>query len=347
MMKKLSILIPVYNAEKELPQCLDSILPQLDDEIEMILVDDGSKDNSLAVLRDYQNRYPMISVYAQPNSGCTAARKTALQYASGKYTWFLDDDDRVEDNTIQKLVQLLDDDPDILVFGNTVDFIEEGYSFDMPTPDCTYTKTADAVADCFRNDNFNTYWNKFYRTSILKDHPECLPVGHENSGDLIFNCVAFTYSRRVKSSALIAYHYVKRAKESMVNRYLPDCIPVLIDKETAVRDMMKALGEPDHPLIDNYLLREYEVFVINMFADGNPYNRKERLQLVREYITTPAALASIRKAETPNRYSEIFKKTAVSGSPAKIVNTYTLLSFAKNTFGSLYRRYRRRIYTGS
>ena len=345
-MKKLSILIPVYNAEKELPQCLDSIIPQLNDEMELILVDDGSKDGSLAVLNAYKKQYPFISVYAQENQGCTAARKKALSFAEGSYSWFIDDDDRVEDNTIERLLEYLDSDPDILVFGNTVDFVEEGYSFDMPTPDKTYVKTADAVADCFKNDNFNTYWNKFYRTSILKGHPECLPAGKENSGDLIFNCVAFTHSKKVVSSPLIAYHYQKRARETMVNRFLPDSEVILKDKEDAVREMMKALGEPYHPLIDNYLLREYEVFVINLFAEGNSYNGKERVRMVRENVTTPSGIRAIQNAETPNRYSEIFKKTARSGNPVKIVRTYALLSFAKNTFSGIYRRFRRRIYTG-
>ncbi len=346
-MKKLSILIPVYNAEKELGQCLDSIIPQLDDGSELILVDDGSKDGSLRVLNEYKERYPFINVYAQQNQGCTAARKKALSYAAGKYSWFIDDDDRVEPDTIAGLLKCLDSDPDILIFGNTVDFVEEGYSFNMPTPECTYAKTAEAVADCFRNDNFNTYWNKFYRTSILKDHPECLPAGKENSGDLIFNCVAFTHSEKIVSSPLIAYHYQKRARETMVNRFLPDSTEVLQDKEKAVREMMAALNEPDHPLIDDYLLREYEVFVINLFAEGNPYSRKERVRLVRENVTTPAGIRSIKKAAAPNRYSEIFKKTALSGNPGKIVAVYTVLSFAKNTFSGLYRRFRRRIYTGS
>lgn len=344
-MKTLSILIPVYNAEKELGQCLDSIIPQLNDEIELILVDDGSKDHSLQVLQDYQARYPEIRVYAQPNAGCTAARQTALGYASGKYSWFIDDDDRLEENTVHKLLRYLKDDPDILIFGNTVDFVEEGYTFNMTCPDRVYLKTVDAVADCFENDNFNTYWNKFYRTSILKDHPECLPAGKENSGDLIFNCVAFTHAKKVISTSLIVYHYEKRAKESMVNRYLPDETTVLKDKEDAVKQMMSDLGAPRHPLIDNYLLREYEVFVINLFADGNPYNTQERLNLVREYITTPQGMNVIRTAQAPNTYSKIFKKTAESGSPAMIVRTYAALSFAKNTFSGIYRQFRKFTYT--
>ncbi len=343
-MKKLSILIPVYNAEKELGQCLDSILPQLTEETEMILIDDGSRDQSWQILQEYKDRYPEISISHQENQGCTATRKHALARAQGKYSWFFDDDDRIEPDTLPVLLSYLDDDPDILIFRNTVDFVEENYSFEMNCPDKVYDDPIPAIEDCFRNDSFNTYWNKFYRTSILKDHPECLPEGKENSGDLIFNCVAFTYAKKIISTSLLVYHYQKRARETMVNRFLPDSVEVLKDKEAGVQTMMDLLQDPRNPLIDNYLLREYEVFVINLFADGSPYTREEKINMVQEHVLTPRGMVAIQNAEAPNTYSRIFKRAAVTFNARKIVDTYTVLSTAKNTFGGLYRQFRKMTY---
>lgn len=89
----ISIIIPIYNCESYLEQCLNSVLSQSLKEIEIICVDDGSSDGSLAVLQDYAKRYDNIHVYSQQNSGAGMARNLGLHHATGDYVAFLDADD--------------------------------------------------------------------------------------------------------------------------------------------------------------------------------------------------------------------------------------------------------------
>ena len=103
-MVEISITVPVYNVEKYLPRCLNSLVNQtfkLDYEI--ICVDDGSTDNSGKILDDFAQKYPKIKVIYQENAGLSEARNTALKYVTGKYTMFVDSDDFIAPNALEDL----------------------------------------------------------------------------------------------------------------------------------------------------------------------------------------------------------------------------------------------------
>jgi glycosyltransferase involved in cell wall biosynthesis len=125
---KLSIIIPVYNTEKYIRKCIDSCLDQdLDStEYEIILVDDGSTDNSLKILLEYGQKYNNITVLTQANKKQGAARNHGLKYAKGKYIWFVDSDDWVEANVLNVLTtQVEKNNLDILAFGARNTYEEE------------------------------------------------------------------------------------------------------------------------------------------------------------------------------------------------------------------------------
>ena len=98
---KVSVIIPVYNTEKYLRECLDSIVNQTLREIEIICVDDGSTDGSLEILLEYEHRDPRIRVFTQPNKNAGAARNNGFRYATGEYLSFLDSDDYFEPQMLE------------------------------------------------------------------------------------------------------------------------------------------------------------------------------------------------------------------------------------------------------
>lgn len=93
---KVSVIIPVYNAEKYLRECLDSVVNQTLKEIEIICVDDGSTDGSLTILREYRKKDKRVKVLTQANEGVSAARNRGLLSACGEFVAFLDSDDYIE-----------------------------------------------------------------------------------------------------------------------------------------------------------------------------------------------------------------------------------------------------------
>lgn len=103
-----SIILPVFNAERFLPQCLDSILRQTYQEWELIAVDDGSKDGSMEILKSYENRDHRIHIISKENEGVSIARNVALEQTHGDYIYFVDSDDIVMPEALMILVKAMD-----------------------------------------------------------------------------------------------------------------------------------------------------------------------------------------------------------------------------------------------
>lgn len=114
---RISIVIPVYNAEEYLRRCLESCLAQTFRDFEIVCVDDGSKDGSGVILDEYAAKSPKIMVVHQANSGVVAARRAAIEVAKGEFCYFLDSDDWLPETALDDLAAVADDETDIL-FGN-------------------------------------------------------------------------------------------------------------------------------------------------------------------------------------------------------------------------------------
>lgn len=117
-MPKISVIIPVYNVSDYLSKCLDSILNQSLKDIEIICVNDGSSDNSLEILKDYEKKDKRIIVIDKENEGSGVARNAGLAIAKGEYVYFVDGDDWIEENALEKMLKKAEDlNTDMLIFG--------------------------------------------------------------------------------------------------------------------------------------------------------------------------------------------------------------------------------------
>lgn len=171
-MPKLSIIIPVYNIEKYISNCLDSILSQSFEDFEVICVNDGSTDDSLSELQKYRNDERVI-IIDKKNEGSGVARNSALAIARGEYVFFVDGDDWIEENSLQKMVDEADRlKTDILVFGGLSYYEGKGqnggYSANkLPKKYLNRVVSAkDIKKDIFKFPS--TAWTKLYRREFLQ-----------------------------------------------------------------------------------------------------------------------------------------------------------------------------------
>ena len=118
-MPKVSIIVPVYNAEKYISRCIESVLSQDFNDYELILINDGSEDSSLEVCETYRFNYKQIKVFSQKNFGASSARNIGLQNAIGEYVCFIDADDYVGKNYISTLFEDIQ-------FENGIDLVIQG-----------------------------------------------------------------------------------------------------------------------------------------------------------------------------------------------------------------------------
>ena len=103
-----TFIVPIYNAERYLSACLDSLLAQTAKELQIILVDDGSTDGSLAIAKSYTVRDPRVELYRQPHAGQSAARNLGLKHAHGEYVAFVDADDTIAPDWCEKHVEAIE-----------------------------------------------------------------------------------------------------------------------------------------------------------------------------------------------------------------------------------------------
>lgn len=155
----LSIIVPVYNAEEYVKVCLDSLLHQNFDNYEIICVNDGSRDNSLSILLDYEKINHKIKVINKENGGVSSARNMGINSASGKWIWFVDSDDYIPFNCLDYLVSNLEDDIDYLAFDYDKVCKIQTAVFDKTTKyNITYMNTT--------TEFFTTYPTKSYGGSL-------------------------------------------------------------------------------------------------------------------------------------------------------------------------------------
>ena len=166
----LSIIIPVYNVEAYLPQCLESILVDNAFTEQIICVNDGSTDGSLAILKRYANKYPNIEVYSQTNAGPGVARNAGLEKATGDYVFFVDADDWIMPGAINRALQKISGE-DVLYFNaKTYDEFEQAYKEAIDIPEITKVNGKTYFSTTYENTKelpSVCIWGGFYSRSFL------------------------------------------------------------------------------------------------------------------------------------------------------------------------------------
>lgn len=163
----ISILVPVYNVETYLSTCLNSILSQIYTNLQIVLIDDGSKDNSLSVCQEYANTDRRIEVYHQENQGVAATRNNLLEKVKGDYVLFIDSDDWIETDMVDHLLSLgIQKDADIVMCDRVINDAQ---------PLQTDSKVIElnqeqAIEDFLHHQYFvGSLWNKLIKQSLLQD----------------------------------------------------------------------------------------------------------------------------------------------------------------------------------
>lgn len=175
----LSVILPIYNQERYLAKCLDSIINQKFNDIEIICVNDGSTDSSLSILEEYSKRDPRIIIVDKPNGGVATARNTGLDAARGKYLTFVDPDDYVHPDIYVKTVPHMEG-YDLVQFNAYDDNPGGMISWDLPgegPTELTYE-----INTLIRP----SVWNKIFRTSVIREHNLRFPDGLNNE-DCMFS----------------------------------------------------------------------------------------------------------------------------------------------------------------
>jgi len=219
-MPKVSVIIPVFNSEQYLVECVESVLNQTFRDIEIIFVDDGSTDKSFNILNRYKIKDKRIILLTQDNSGQSAARNRALDCAHGEYVYFLDSDDYIEPNLIEECVKILDTADAGLVCFNTEVIGDETSRLYKRAKKYALLKLSGLLPLSGEVlDTLNIYlWNKMFRMEIIKRNELRFPVGL-NYEDICFSKSYFLHAPKVYLDMRRLYHYRVHSGSVMSKTY--------------------------------------------------------------------------------------------------------------------------------
>ena len=199
---KISVIIPVYNVEKYIRQCLESVVSQSLKEIEIICINDGSTDNSLKILQEFSQKDKRITVIDKKNEGASIARNIGIEKSQGEYIYFIDSDDWIEIDAIEMLYKKCNGED--IVYSNLCHYNENT------------KKIKEEKIKCFINEREGKYFlingegvgpcNKLYKLSFLKEN-NLKFLENIIYEDLEFNFRCFFLSQKVKYVKNIGYNY--------------------------------------------------------------------------------------------------------------------------------------------
>ena len=205
-MAKISVIIPVYNVEKYLRQCLDSVINQTLKDIEIICVNDGSTDGSLNILQEYANKDKRIKVISQENKGLSGARNVGIKSAKGEYIGFIDSDDWIDKTFYENLYKAGKSNKADIVAGN---IIKEKGTCSRRITNYHIPYRSNNVDEKFRLlkiPKFNYVWNKIYnREQLIKSN--ILFEENIKYEDVEFTHKVAFYLNRVVIQPKSNYHY--------------------------------------------------------------------------------------------------------------------------------------------
>lgn len=235
---RVTIIVPVYNTEKYLERCIESLINQSLQDLEIILVNDGSTDNSLNIIRKYERADERIKVIDKENSGVSASRNCGMEEAKGEYICFVDSDDWIELDMVSALYQYNEN----LNCEIAMCTYSKEYENHSKSRFLDYSKLEvfqeEALKELHRRiigplgremsdpstlDTLSIVCGKLYKTSLLKDNKvEFVDMDIIGNEDCLFNIMAINYALRMVYFNVPLYHYWKENHKSLTSIYKKD-----------------------------------------------------------------------------------------------------------------------------
>ncbi|GHT38682.1 hypothetical protein FACS189437_00060 [Bacteroidia bacterium] len=318
MNTQISIIVPVYNVEKYIRQCVDSLLLQTYSNIEIILVDDGSTDSSVNICDEYATKDSRIKVIHQSNVGVSQARNNGIKQAEGEWITFCDSDDWCDMTMCENIIKYIDEDIDIITWGftyyadgqylkkekqSTIPIVYNGSQTKLLQLDL-FTKKYDKDFINDTNVILGTCWGKLYRKERIQDisfldglHP------HEDS---FFNYLVFERSRKV-IFIHESYNYYRIIAESGCNRYKPQEAYSIQNAVSLLDAYIKnSRYDKDYRFksaFSVYCLNMVRILIKNVIHKDNPENVTERISTLKRNLDKNPLRSGILNYSTNNKIS--------------------------------------------
>lgn len=275
---KISIIVPVYNGEKYIRRCIDSILSQTFSDIEILIINDGSTDSSEQIAKEYTQKHDNILLINKKNAGLPQSRKTGVENASGEYIGFVDVDDWIEPDMFNQLYNgCINNDADISCCGFWWDY-ETSKELSNKSDDSVHLLNGISAFEKLhtRKSIFQYAWNKLYKKELFEG--VVFPTGNFVGEDYYIVTQLLGKSKKVAWIPNAYYHYIQSKNSMSRGGYTDNYLIAYKNYRNISQNLIKQFPA-QKSYIENYCLTEYASFIVAM-GKNNKYNHEMIQQIV-------------------------------------------------------------------
>lgn len=261
----ISIIVPVYNSATTLHACIESIISQDFNHWELLLVDDGSSDDSLTICQQYSTSDDRIKSFSQEHKGVSAARNLALKEAQGNYVCFVDADDVIEFDYLSTLYSFHN--YDMVIGGYFVDCYDTDYKLTNRTPHLPYSITLTNITDrsiltpLFMNGMIHINCNKLLNLEIIRNY-KLYYKNYPVNEDYLFMVQYLMHAQSIATIQKPIYHWNRiENQKSGVNSMPSNLLSIYNEAHLLTRDYFK-----NNELADNILYYSYQFIILKYFS---------------------------------------------------------------------------------
>ncbi len=286
-MMKLSIIVPTYNCRDYIEECIDSILDQLNDDDELIVVDDGSNDGTDRIIEEYE-KDPRVKIIFRRHEGASGARNAGLDAADGEYIAFVDCDDYLRKGFLSEGRELLLRNPDMVIFGFERIFLD-GRRQILSVRNRMFTDVSSFADEYIRTREMLIYsaCNKFYRKKIIDRFNIRFDTDVEFGEDRLFNYSFIKKAGLIFTSETIMFNYMQRSLDSMSSKHYSGFFGTLLrlheEKMKCFLILSKGTSREERERFVNLDFRRTVVATVERFTE-HPEEKEENLQAVAQII---------------------------------------------------------------
>ena len=281
-MIKISVIVPVYNVEKYLDKCLTSLIKQTYKNFEIIVINDGSIDNSLAICNKYANKYDNVKVYDYKNAGVAHARNVGIKKATGDYLLFVDSDDYIKEDMYEILLNLIKKyDADVSIC-NLYDVIDENECIRNKENGIREYSRLDILKEVLLDKNIQSYaWNKLYEKELFDEIKYPIGKKYEDIGTTFY---VFEKCNKIVVTSEPEYYYLKRS-DSLVNNVTEstvlDYTEIIIQRYLYTKENIKELKKYNNYYLAKTLITAHnDIELLGSISEKMQEKYKELYNLV-------------------------------------------------------------------
>lgn len=280
-MKKISVIVPVYNAEKYIARCLDSILMQANDNIELVIVNDGSKDRTEEIIKTYLGKYKSsIKYIKKENDGVANTRNIGLEKATGDYIIFVDADDYIDKNLFKNLEKYMDQNIDIIKYKAIIETEQEEQIGQLEGPIFETTTGEEAFSKlCFEDEMVDALWVYAYKRELFtKNKFQFLKdADHEDFGLIP---LVILKANTFISTDIQGYHYVQSSNSVTRTTDYTKTVKKVFDTLIHYDNMLKQI---ENYKISNFTKENVKIFYTNsILLRINDLQKEDRKRFIKE-----------------------------------------------------------------